>query len=431
MSVNAGVTDSPEARWRAEIGRWLLGRLSDQRIDAALAAPTEALLHAPFLGWWLFEGLPISSEGDTISRGWSALAERAEALLRTWNPRVKIVDRPEGRVDWERTLAMGPQPVMREFVTTTSGVGLRDDERAALLGWSRWLLALWEQWRVSANLSPAELATARPFELWVERRAPARAEAPADHLRRWAFVARRSRWPMLRDVVAPTLWAYLNPRQQIDRVPLPAQSDKLFQLYAAVCISRAFNPAPRCIRWLPRGKDATTGTSAGVFDDGLLHIAYERDLSREAVVRSRLFPHEATKALRRQQVGVPSRLDVLVTFRDRSSPFEALIVEVKSGQQTPGDALFQLMAYRYALREEHPGRTVVWGVGDGPAWQLQPEALAGLAQDAANAHEDVWVFSTPEEAATVLSHLRLIPPQPDNEQSTPERVPIAVVAQAT
>ena len=66
-----------------------------------------------------------------------------------------------------------------------------------------------------------------------------RSEAPAtvDQLRQWAHVTRRSRWPLLRDVVAETLRTVFEP-DALDHVPLPTDHATLFELLCLVRIAR-------------------------------------------------------------------------------------------------------------------------------------------------------------------------------------------------
>lgn len=362
----------------------------------------ESWLAAPYVGWWVFEGLVFPFTRRPLAASWPELVAEADRLLRTWNPRVRIVDRPEGRVDWERTLALGPPAYPREYVTTTSGVGLRDDERTALLGWAGWLLSLWVAWCKRVELPASQCSQSEVLVAWLGSQAGQVQRQPDDTmLTRWAFVARRSRWPLLREVVAPTLWAALHPEQEVDRVPLPGTRDVLFQLYAAVCVARVLRPSPRALRWLHRAEEASPG---GRIDDGDLSLEYEVWLPEASVARAPLFPPAAIAGLSRHGVAIPRRVDVLLSLRDPTSRFQAILIEVKSGLRSPDECIFQLLAYRQALAERYPGRVLVWGMGESIAWRCREEMLDGLAHAAAGA-DDVWVFSTPEEAGRILGAL--------------------------
>lgn len=379
----AGMGALVEETWRATIRGWLVGRLGVGVVTEALASPAEACLTAPYLGWWIFDGLRLPKTERPISGSWEALAREAEQLLHTWNPRLMVVDRPEGRVDWERTLAKGPQRPRREFVSTTAGVGLGDDERAALLGWATWLLDLWRAWVVRVKLPEATVEASAPFARFVAGPRGGQAEQGVytdAHLRRWAFTGRRSRWPLLREVVAPTLWAALNPVQAVDHLPLPGTRETLFQLYSVVRLAAALVSAPRAVRWLHRVVDSADADESGRLEMEDVVVEYECSLPRGAVLDASMYLPETREALGRHGVSVPTRIDAFIWWRQGVGPWAAILLEVKSGQRPPEDAVYQLLAYRAALRSRFPGRVLVWGMGESDAWRLTDVAGSALAR---------------------------------------------------
>ena len=102
------IGDSSEA-WQREIRDYLLGRLSLNQDSVPLGAiHRHELVHAPIRRWWTFEGKRYPSIDGTLSASWSEAIRAAMRLQRTFNPRLRISERPDGTVDWGYTLARGP-----------------------------------------------------------------------------------------------------------------------------------------------------------------------------------------------------------------------------------------------------------------------------------------------------------------------------------
>jgi hypothetical protein len=121
-------SDDAAADWAREIRTFLLGRLQAKVDIAALAAgqPTR-LTHAPIRRRWLFEGKCYGGTPGRLADAGPWLVQQVGLLLDTFNPRARISSRPEGHVDWARTLALGPRWPVSEYVLNTSGVGIALD----------------------------------------------------------------------------------------------------------------------------------------------------------------------------------------------------------------------------------------------------------------------------------------------------------------
>jgi hypothetical protein len=99
-----------------------------------------------------------------------------------------------------------------EYVICSSGIGLSEAEHAALVGWQLWIAAEWFEYGRVVKVDPYD---------WGATPAEDPTEFTSEQMRRWAHVARRSRWPLLRDVVAESLRPVLEP-EELDRIPLPS-----------------------------------------------------------------------------------------------------------------------------------------------------------------------------------------------------------------
>ncbi|MEQ1507433.1 MAG: hypothetical protein ABMB14_34710, partial [Myxococcota bacterium] len=171
---------------------------------------------------------------------WALALRIVERLLATHNPRLRLEDRPSLDVDWPRTLARGPRTVP-EYVCRGSGVGLTEDERHSLLGWCAWVGAEWDQFCVAWKL---------PSDPFADRLTAIGGEQPREDrgLQRWAHVARRSRWPFLRNVVAETLRAVTEPAA-LATLPLPTAREDLLELWCLVRLARLVAGDAHEVRW--------------------------------------------------------------------------------------------------------------------------------------------------------------------------------------
>ena len=377
--LGEGLSATPEDVWASEIRDYLLGRLSARNRNELLRHVQQTTLeHPPILRWWIFEGKQYAPFGGSLAASFDFALRMAQRLVRTFNPLTRISDRADGVVDWARTLARGASGIRPEYVVRSSGVGLGDDEHAALQGWASWIRSEWaayaSQWKIERHLDWAEFGSADggPFT--------------EDRLRRWAHVARRSRWPFLRDVVAESLRPALEP-EDLNRIPLPSAREKLFELLCLVRIARALAPLPLELRWL---QDQDTYNAVDL--DGMT-CRYQEPLRREAVLATLDYVGALARAVEAFGVSIPKYIDLAFDFRVPRAGFDGLIVEAKSGSQQYGQAVAQLRTYRSA-RQRRPGsRYLVLGIVESPNDpELTRDELAGFIAAAPSA-EDLWLFS--------------------------------------
>lgn len=214
--------------------------------------------------------------------------------------------------------------------------------------------------------------------------------AAASHiLRRWAHVARRTRWPLLRNIVAASLRCTFDP-QALDQLPLPTDTPTRFELVCLVRVLRCLEPRPRSIRWLvwDLGNEIRTpGTTC----------RFEHTFPREHVIGH--FDAALGAAIERQHAG-----------------FDGMLIEAKSGAQQFGATLAQLQTYHAVLRKRHGGRWLVWGVienhPDGTSITEEQESevhSAGTGQ-AIVAGDSVWIFFTADDIDAVMKATGLTAP---------------------
>jgi hypothetical protein len=233
--------------WAKEIRDYLLGRPSTDGVTVPVPKPqTDDLVDPPVRRWWTFDGKVYTSLDGPLSQNWGVVMRGMSRLTATFNPRLRFSARPDGVVDWPRTLARGPHRFRQEYVVHSSGVGLSEEEYAAVSGWIRWIKREWRKYKnggdsaTTFNWSHADDDPNEVFGL--------------DQLRRWAQTARRSRWPLLHCIVAESIRPLFEP-QELDSIPLPAAESTLFELLCLVRVARGAAPLPHQISWLTPGNN--------------------------------------------------------------------------------------------------------------------------------------------------------------------------------
>jgi hypothetical protein len=381
------VTTDPAIEWAVEIRDYLLGRLSRNRRTGDLPKSRRVSLRpAPIRGWWMFEGKRYAPLPGRLRDHWELLARMLHSTLRTFNPTWRVSDRPDGWVDWGRTLARGLGQIERTFVVQSSRVGLDEAERDALLGWARWIADEWHAYCCAVDAAAVELPAS-----W-----PASPQARSPLLSRWAHIARRSRWPVMRDVVAETLRVVLEA-QDVERVPLPADRAVLFELLCLVRVLRCLGPAPEVLRWLGSEKD---GNKIAV--DGVTAV-YQWTLERTRCASA--YTSVEQDAIERFCVPLPERADLVLLFDPPGrAGVRGILIEAKSGAQSYAAALEQLRVYRAAMGARPSERFVVWGIVE-KAPCLTPEQLQWIRACASDRSRDIWVFSSADDIGAVLAQI--------------------------
>jgi len=262
VETEIGLAEQARAqRFASEIRDFLLGRVGARPITNDLGGwfPTgfNGSLHgSPILPWWVLEGQRFGRKKMTLCESWPALVRQARVLLKAYSPRLRVTDSPDGPVDWIGTIQERAGTGSRSYVCLASHVGLGEDERRALCGWAGWVSGMWRGYcaEVRKDRSPGEV---EPLERIAEITSM-RGESPGiAQLHRWAHIARRSRWPLLRNTVAESLRSAIDIRQ-IDRIPLPADTAVLFELLCLVRVLRTIEPKPSAIRWMMSEVDNST-----------------------------------------------------------------------------------------------------------------------------------------------------------------------------
>lgn len=342
-------------KYAREIRDWLLGRLAKQHTSGEIAEQSVHLDHQPILWWWLFEGRRFAGLDSPLADAWPWVTRQTRLLLTTYNARLREQDRPEGEVDWQRSLSASAGQAAMVYVQKTSQAGLGADERAALQTWIAWITIGWRQHCAAVG----ELDLAATAEL--EQLCPPERFGDELALRRAAHVARRSRWPLLRILVAESLRAKLEP-EELDRLPLPAEHDKLFELLCLVRMAAAMHPAPQSLRWLDleMSDNCVRLPSAA--------CKYQRKFKKE--VTRQAFCEAAVRGFDAFGVAVPSIADLLWQFPDPRGGWDGVLVEVKSGGQDFNAGVEQMRVYAQAVRAD---RQAVTSFGASPNKVTMPQ----------------------------------------------------------
>lgn len=375
------MTPTPGSAYADEIRAWLIGRLERHHSTGGIALATTGQLPSRIQLWWLLEGKQFPLIGGSLARSWPEVLRHAHRLLTVHSPANRVVSVAEGEIDWMASALRKITAGRQEFLVRASRTGLSDDERTALAEWLYWVGRQWESY-CGAVGAPTEHGRVLP-----------EARPGPDRIKWWAHVAGRSRWPLLRQVVAGSLRVFLEP-VELDSVPLPSDASRLFELLCIVRVLRALEQTPKSIRWFDRelGNSIRSGSSTITMQLVPSH----------PILDTPEFDHALRAAIDRHGVRVPKYIDVLVEFDTPRGGFDGVLIEAKSGSQQPDAAILQLRAYRAALRADGYKRLLVWGVVEA-SWPWVLPASSEL-----NAEEDLWVFSDASRIGDVLRAVGIV-----------------------
>jgi hypothetical protein len=302
-----------------------------------------------------------------------------------------MVSVPEGETDWIATAFASITAIQPLFVSRASQVGLSRSEQQALLGWQGWISRRWQDYVKDVG-PPQDYPGELPWQVGLQ----VGPEPRLQQLRRWAHTAKRSRWPLLRNVVAESIRCSLEP-QELDQLPLPSDHATLFELICMVRIVNAVEDQPSFIRWL----DASVNNNSVRLSNLIFHTQYH--LQRQEVLVTYEFDHGLRESIRRYGLSVPQIVDGLLLFDRPRCGFSAVLVESKSGGQHPDASFYQLKCYRAALKRKISGRFLVWGITE----SMPTNAYHGLVGEERDIDGDLWVFCSADQILETLRSLGL------------------------
>lgn len=391
------MSDPKTAEYRAEIVNFLLGRVQPTRTTTALLPATARLTDGPTLWWWILEGQSHALlEGALLTR-LDDVVRRARRLLGVFSQRDRVLSRPEGRVRWLDSALASVGSMQPRYVCEVATAGLAKPERAALIGWCDWL-ANGVDGFIDLLDAPTKKAIARPLEVLRRLGAPAHGAHDAALRVRWAHAARRSRWPLLRTVVADSIRCE-SEAIRVTNLPLPADRATVFELLCLVRALKAIEPAPQRVRWLVQGHNQ-------VRLDGL-RATFQRSFHGQALQAAMQLSPVAGAAMQAFAVRQPKITDLIVHFDTPRNGFDGVLIEAKSGGVQYRHAVWQLQIYRRALEAIRPRRMLVMGVCENPKQgRLTPAQVSWLQAEAKTAG-DVWAFAGPADIGAVLTAIGL------------------------
>ncbi|HWL85432.1 MAG TPA: hypothetical protein VNO21_06500 [Polyangiaceae bacterium] len=380
-----------------EIRAYLFGRLSKRRTREAIA-PHRANNNTPdrILSWWIFEGKRYRCFDGPLAANWEYIKHEARRLLQVWSPEWREARIPEGEVDWTTSAILSLAGTGRVYRVRSTQNGLSDQEQRCLIRWMSWIR---RQWHVYATQVPAHLGM-RDALPWNEEKGK-----PEDNasLRNLAQVAAKSRWPLLRDVIAETLRHIHEPNTLFDAIPLPKKHAQAFQLLCMTRMLRVICPEPEHIRWI----DPTSVEKNTVVVQGCSYT-HEHSLAKGTALKSEALERGLRDAMARHGVHCPERIDGFLKFDTPLRGFTGILVEAKSGAEEFKDTVHQLRFYRAAMREIESGPLIIWGITE----QRESPEQANRAYDelkrimaTRSLEDEVWVFSGADDVERITSLL--------------------------
>ena len=221
-------------QYSEEIRDYLIGRIGKYTTTGEIEK-TQILqnLPAPVCRWWMFEGKKYSDLNYSLASNWTKIAKAAKMLLNTFNPQWQALDVPEGHIDWPKTIRENIGRIIPVFVCDTSHLGLNPDEREALKVWINWISKEWDTYisevGIPLNSEPIEPL----YEVLSEIHGNTNMYTTS-HIHRFAHIARRSRWPLLRNIIAESFRCYLET-EELDKLPLPSNRETIYEMF---CLDR-------------------------------------------------------------------------------------------------------------------------------------------------------------------------------------------------
>jgi len=378
-----------------EIRSWLVARIGKQIGTGEIRPVTEAHLPPRALLWWIFEGKLYPWLEGSLCESWQIIDNHARCLLGTYSPIWREVDIPEGETDWLASAFRSVTSNRSVYVCRASRPGLDDKERIALMGWLEWVRVNWAEY-VTHVTPPAGVSAELPWgedDLGISMPDPRL-------IRRWAHTAKRSRWPLLRTVVAESFRCTFEP-QELLKLPLPDDHATLFELVCMVRILGALEPTPDHIRWLD------LENSRNRLEVAELSYAFQHHIPAETVLATSEFDYGLRNAMLRQNVRVPQRADGWLEFKEPRNGFKGILIEAKSGSQSFDATLLQLKCYRAALKRLVPGRFIVWGIVEQVDPNSENAAINVPTLSTPDTDTDQWVFSSADQIGPVLQRFGL------------------------
>jgi len=232
--------DPVVAEYSKEIRDYLLGRIGKHTTTGAIQKPKiPDNLPAPVCRWWMFEGKRYNGLEHSLAKSWRKIGLAIQMLMRTFNPRWQLLEVPEGRVDWSKTIIENVGRLSPVFVCDTSSLGLNEDERVALQAWITWILKEWNLYISDVGI-PID---SEPIDSILEVFSKIHNQSniySLSQFRRFANTAKRSRWPFLRSIVAESFRCFLEI-EELDKLPLPSARENLYELFCLVCVLKCLD----------------------------------------------------------------------------------------------------------------------------------------------------------------------------------------------
>lgn len=392
-------TNNTPSEWLTEILSYLLGRPSTSEGTYALPRALEPVPDA--LTWWMFKGKRFEGLDQALGASWENITEEIKRLRQMFSPRLRVVDHAVEPVDWMKTYLRSGGNRPREFVVQSSGMGVSQLEWDSLCAWCAWITPVW-----SAHAQAWGPSTSSGHAAFLEETGDMRLRGlphmDGEFRKKWLRITMRSRWPLLRNIVAESLKC-MEVDETIDRVPLPKTRSDVFELLGMVRLIRLFQPDPLDLGWLAKNTGHTLSFPNGTFN-------CKTFWNRQAVIDHAYGEGGLPGAMRHYNLRVHCQPDLLCSFTADNGGFTAMIVEFKSMALKFSDALHQLRMYRAAAKAQGHGlgRLILWGIVENET-SLSNERRAWLREQVKGS-DDIWVFTRPDlnELEAVLHDLGLI-----------------------